>query len=265
MSKHKIEFTLPADLKFSSLVRRISEEIFHYVGFVTEWAERLKLVVDELFMNANHYGSSGPEDKIYMRFEFDNNEVTFRIDDEGKGENKTTAEELRKKIKKNSDEMADITKTNGRGLALISNLWTDEMAIEDGQYGGIAITFTKKITTSAPPALPPIQPLGPGVATSAIPRGTKEEIKVTGEIDASNLAEKVKPVEEKLKILSPGSTLILDCKELVYFNSTFIGHMAAWINQLHAKQGSLVLKNANPKIQEVLKLVGLTKVLYLES
>ena len=41
--------------------------------------------------------------------------------------------------------------------------------------------------------------------------------------------------------------------------------MAAWINELQAKQGHLILKNVNPQIQEVLNLVGLTKVLYVES
>lgn len=265
MPKNKIEFTLPADLQFSSLVRRIAEEIFIHTGFVHEWAERLKLVVDELFMNANHYGSGSKEDKIYMCFEFDENEILFRIEDEGKGKNKIDAAVLKKKMAENSDEMTDTTKTSGRGLALISNLWTDKVKIENSSHGGIAVSFIKQITASAPPALPPISSAGSGIAASAIPRGTKEEIKIAGEIDAGNLEERIHPIHEKLKVLPLGSTLVLDCRNLTYINSTFIGHMAAWINDLQKKQGHLILKNVNSQIQEVLKLVGLTKVLYVES
>jgi len=162
--------------------------------------------------------------------------------------------------------MGDTTKTSGRGLALISNLWTDDTKIEDSEHGGVAISFTKQITTSAPPAVPPpLQVAGTEVATPAKPQGTKEEAKISGEIDAANLEEKVKPIGEKIKVLPPGSTLIIDCQDLVYFNSTFIGHLAGWINELQAKQGNLVLKNVNKQIKEVLDLVGLTKVLYLES
>ena len=257
---------MPADLKFSSFVRRVSEEVFHYAGFVKEWAERLKLVVDELFMNANHYGSKPEGGKIYITYEFDKEEVSFRIEDEGEGKEKISAAELQKKITKNSDEMADTTKTSGRGLALISSLWTDEMKIEDSPHGGVAVSFVKKITTSAPPAAPPLlQAAGSEIATPVKPQGTKEEIKISGEIDASNLEEKIKPIGEKLKVLPPGSTLILDCQDLVYFNSTFIGYLAFWINELQAKQGSLILKNVSSQIREVLTLVGLTKVLYVES
>lgn len=264
MPKHKIEFTLPADLKFSSLVRRISEEIFHYVGFNKEWASRLKLVVDELFMNANRYGSKTDDDKIYIFFVFDEKEVSFRIEDEGKGERKTSAEGLKDLVHKNVDEINDITKTSGRGLALISSLWTDDMKIEDSEHGGIAISFTKKISVEAPPALPPMGLVEQEVAAPSIPQ-LKEEIKISGEIDASNLVEKVQPVSDLLKTLAVGSTLVLDCGDLVYINSTFIGYLAAWLNELQAKRGHLVLKNTNKDIQEVLELVGLTKVIYLES
>ncbi len=265
MPKHKIEFTLPSDLKFSALVRRISEEVFHHVGFNKEWAGRLKLVVDELYMNAARYGSTTDDDKIYLLFTFDESEISFRIEDEGKGERKTNAEDLKKLINKNTGEVTDVTKTSGRGLALISNLWTDGMTIEDSEHGGIAITFTKKISVDAPPPPPPMKAVELESAVPTAPQGAKEEMKLSGEIDAANLEEKVKPVSEKVTALPVGSTLVLDCADLVYINSTVIGHMAGWLNELQAKQGHLVLKNTNEQIREVLDLVGISKVVYLES
>jgi len=271
VSKRKIEFTLPADLKCSSLVRRISEEIFHHVGFTKEWANRLKLVVDELFMNANRYGSKKEGGTVFIEFSYDDETITFKIEDEGVGSKKTCAKDLKQLIDRNSDEMRDVTKTSGRGLALISNLWTDSMMVEDSRHGGIAISFTKKISSEAPPAPPPIfesakveieSKQGQSPVTG---RGTVEIIELSGEIDASNLEEKIQSVNDKLKVLPRGSTLVLDCASLVYINSTFIGYLAAWLNELQAKDGQLVLRNTNKQIRDVLELVGLSKVIYLET
>jgi anti-anti-sigma factor len=269
--KQKIELTLPADLKFSSLVRRISEEFFLHAGFTKEWANRLKLVVDELFMNANRYGSKANEGKIYIFYQFDKDEVAFRIEDEGGGSKKVSAAELKKVIHKNSGEVNDLTKTCGRGLALISNLWTDGMTIEDSDRGGIAISFTKKIFSKMAPAPAPV--VGPQIevikeavqASPVIHKGPTEVVQISGEIDQSNMEEKVRPITEVLNKLPQDSVLVLDCKQLVYINSTFIGHLAAWLNQIQTKGGQMVLKNTNKQIREVLELVGLTKVIYLES
>lgn len=265
MPKHKIEFKIPADLKFSSLIRRISEEIFHHVGFSREWANRLQLVVDELFMNANYYGSKTADDKIFLLFEFDEDELNFRIEDEGKGDSKMRAEDLKKVIQKNTDEMSDTSKTSGRGLALISSLWTDSMTVENGQYGGIAICFSKKILDDTPPTIPPVELTAYSPNVEALLQGTKDEMSVSGEIGTSNAEEKIKLINDKVNTLSPGSTLVLDCKDLVYINSIFIGHLAAWLNHLQSRQGHLILKNTNKQIRGVLELVGLNKVIYLES
>lgn len=264
---------MPADLKFSALVRRISEEFFLHIGFTHEWANRLKLVVDELFMNANRYGSKPNESKVLITYEFDNDEVTFRIEDEGKGTRPTNASELKKRISKNSAEAGDMTKTNGRGLALISSLWTDNMIIEDSDRGGLVISFSKKIYSEMPPAPAPsrnvvtqpekIEEHAEG--SPVVPQGVTEVVKISGEIDQSNMEEKIQPVTDVLDRLPQESVLVLDCVELIYINSTFIGHLADWLNKLRAKDGQLVLRHVNKEIKEVLKLVGISRVIYLES
>jgi len=154
VSKQKIEFTLPADLGLSALVRRISEEIFIYAGFSLEWADRLKLVVDELFMNASRYGSKTKKSRVYLAYHVDADEVTFVIEDEGKGDEGLSAEELLRKVQKNLEEIRDLTKTGGRGLALISNFWTDHLQIDESEHGGLLISFIKKVSKGKPPSLP---------------------------------------------------------------------------------------------------------------
>ena len=272
MTKKKIELTLPATLKFSSLVRAIAADVFDYVGFTKEWSSRLKLVVDELFMNANRYASKEGESKIYIEFEYDDKTVSFKIDDEGAGQEKVSAEDLKKKIQLNKESVMDVTKTSGRGLALISNLWTDEVIITDSPHGGISVFFVKEITSETPPA-PPMQSI-PSVPRPApedtkdspvMAQGPTEIIKVVGEVDQSNLEEKVQPVEEKVKSMPENSVLVMDCAELIYFNSTFIGHLASWHNAMMQKGGQLVLKNTNDEVRDVLELVGLSRVIYMEK
>lgn len=143
--KQKIQFTLSADIELSSLVRQISEAVFKHAGFTQEWVDRLKLVVDELFMNATRYGST-KDSKLYLCYCFEKESVDFLIEDEGGKNLNMTAEELKKIVSKNVAEINDLTKKNGRGLALFSRLWTDQLTIQDSQHGGIAVSFSKKIT-----------------------------------------------------------------------------------------------------------------------
>jgi anti-anti-sigma factor len=270
--KRKIELTLPATLKLSSLVRQIATDVFDYAGFTKEWVSRLKLVVDELFMNANRYASKEDESKIYIEFEYDEDSVVFRIDDEGAGNTKVTAEDLKKKVADNKESTMDLTKTCGRGLALISDLWTDEVVIVDSPRGGISISFSKKITAEAPPAPPMPNIASQSVpapkkkeATPVVPQGPTEVIKVVGEVDSSNVEEKAKPIQKKVDSMPEGGILVIDCAELIYFNSTFIGYLAGWHNMMLANNGQLVLKHVNSEVKDVLDLVGLSHVIYMES
>lgn len=275
MEAQKIELTLSANMEFSSLLRHVAEEVFQYVGFTVEWSNRLKLVVDELFMNANRYGSKPDSSKIYANFLFENGEVTFQIEDEGLGEKKVSAKELRELLDKNTHEIADITKTRGRGLALISALWTDELKIEDSLRGGLLIRFKKSVSHIAPPAPPKLQVVDPaadkqvaeqvGMVSPLKHTGPRKTIALEGEIDAENIAEKIKPILSELVLVTDDSVLVLDCSKLTYINSTFIGHLAGWHNELAKKNSHLVLQHLSKAVKDTLDLVGLSKVIYMEA
>lgn len=281
MQKQKIELNLPANLKFSSLVRHLTGEFFIYVGFTKEWSSRLKLVVDELFMNAVKYGSTEDTSTVRIVFGYNEEMVEFRIEDDGTGAQKISAKELKARIQKNTDEN-EVTSTSGRGLALITHLWTDEIKIEPANAGGIAISFSKKIETTPPPLIPAEDQLksnegavdeqskahqepikSPSKEKSA--KGPIVTVKLQGEIDQSNLEKLTLPVKEQLDVLPDGAKLVLDFKDVVYINSTVIGHLAEWHNEVEKKNGQMVLINANDQIKDVLNLVGLSYVLDIES
>lgn len=271
MEKQKIEFNLPANLLFSGITRCLADEIFSYVGFTKEWSSRLKLVVDELFMNAVRYGSTQDASTVHIVFIYDDKEVEFRIDDDGTGSQKTTAEELKARIAKNSNHN-DVTKTSGRGLALITQIWTDKFNVEKSPYGGITLSFVKKIekTPPPPPAIiqtvitkPPTRSTQPAVQDIKEPVATYN-ISLEGDIDPLSIEKLAMPVFEQVSAMAEGSRLILDFTNLQYINSTVIGHLAAWYKEIHRKKCQLVLKNTSEQIRDVLDLVGLKKVLIFQ-
>ncbi len=141
--------SLPADFYFNASLRSISECIFTYAGFDTRTIQRLVLVIDEIFMNAVKYGSDGPEDDIHISFEWEKGDyIKVKIEDEGKQLTHTAAEELKKKMNKEFLNH-NPSKSSGRGLAQIVLNLTDHLQITQSSFGGIAVTFLKRVSASS--------------------------------------------------------------------------------------------------------------------
>lgn len=251
---------MPADLGVSSLVRTLSNDLLRLAGFSEAWASRLKLVVDELFMNAVKYGSTPGQSAVNLQFVLGES-VEFSICDDGTGPRKTSPEELQALVTLN-EKNADITKTSGRGLAVITHLWTDELKVERSPQGGICVRFRKQVVTTPPPNLP-----APEHATilPAAPIGPSTVFTLTDTVDPETLLHLSETIEKQIAALSAGHTLVLDFAAVDYINSTFIGHLAAWYNAVTRRGGSLALKNAKTQVQDVLTLVGLNQIIPLIS
>ena len=284
MERQTIQITVPANLSHSSFLRHVVSELFETAKFSKQWASRLKLVVDELFMNAVKYGSTENTSFVHVTFEYDDSGVWFTIEDDGTGPEDASVEALQQKIQQNQAN-TDLAKTSGRGLAMITSLWTDGMEVKKSSFGGILVRFSKQLSTAEnPPPTPPVSPeIAAAMATAsanvdnnpvvepvvAEPPGSAPapvsvptvEVKLSGEIDQSNIEEKTAPVTQQLETIPDGAILSLDFSDLTYINSTFIGNLAAWHTHMERKGGHICLKNVNDSIREILELVGLLKVL----
>lgn len=260
--------TFPANLYYSSLIRHISAEIFHGAKFSTAWCNRLKLVVDELFMNSVRYGSTKDKSLIHMTFIFDEESLDFIIEDDGTGENGISVDELRQIIQKNQDDN-NPSKTSGRGLSMITQKWTDSMEIEKSEHGGIKISFNKKMETETPSIGSPIEELRRSPQYSTESFGPIEgpidkkviEIKLDGEIDHSNISKEATRIHEQLKNVPEGGELVLDFENVTYVNSTFIGNLIAWHSSLEHKGAHIRFKNLSNQIKEVFNVVGVLKLI----
>jgi anti-anti-sigma factor len=271
LEKQKIEINLPANLKFSYLMRDIANEVFCFAGFNKEWCNRLKLVVDELFMNAVKYGSTEDKSVVRVIILYDEKEVEFKIEDDGTGTRKTSVEDLKALIDKNASNN-DLTRTSGRGLALITSLWTDKLEIQPSSFGGIAVSFKKTIEKTPPPPPKLIQaaidmpaPDTFKVTEKEEPKGPAFTVQISGDLGQLGIEKLVLPVQEQIKALPEGATLVLDFKEVDYINSTFIGYLASWYNSVKEKRGRIVLLNTSDQIRDVLDIVGIKHVLAIQS
>ena len=270
MDKQKFEFTVPATLRLSSMVRNIGEEIFCMAGFSKSWCSRLKLVVDELYMNAVRYGSTEMKSHVSIEFFYDDTNAGFTISDDGTGANHMTVSELKATVEANANRN-EVTSTHGRGLALIANLWTDGFVIDKSPQGGIRVAFTKKIVTTNPPP-PPLMEFAvempapePKKAEPSLPKGPAVTVKLQGLSDQYDIGELFTPVFERAESMPENAVLTLDMKEVDYINSTFVGHLAQVYNILNKKHGQVILANANRDVRDVLDLVGLGRVMQIAA
>lgn len=265
-----LQISLPAHLKYSALIRNMAKEIFGYVQFDQTWCNRLKLVVDELFMNAVRYGSTENGSTIHILFEHSHNTFRFTIEDDGTGPKAISAEELKQKVQNNQAD-TDPSKTSGRGLSMITSQWTDEMIIEPSSFGGIKIQFSKHLQNaqSQPVTRTPVQPvniaaIGPAANPAppvAAANGPSETIQLSGEIDPSNVRNLIEPVTQKVHQMPASSALILDFSNMNYINSLFIGQLAGWYTSMKSKGGEIILQNLHDEVKEVLEMVGLLKLI----
>ncbi len=263
--KQKIQLVIPANLNYSALIRHIADEVFAIAKFSKAWCSRLKLIVDELFMNAVRYGSTQDKSLIYITFLYDEDGIQFTIEDDGTGTQAISPEDLKAIIQKN-EKNTDVTKTSGRGLSMITKLWTDQIEITQSQYGGVAVSFNKRIeTATTPPPLPvPFEEKksAPAVQTT---KGLVHEIRLSGEIDQTNIDAKTAPIYDQIEVMPENGVLVLDFSDVKYINSTFIGNLTAWHATMQHKGGHVRLKNMNDQIKEILGLVGLLSVLEVET
>ncbi len=146
-NKKKYSILLPADLGFSSSVRKITESILSYLQVDEKEIFRLILVMDELFMNAVLHGSSSDpviNSSIHISFIFEKGKkLIVIVEDEGTGE-KISPQDIREKMTLEF-QRHDPKKHSGRGLAQIALNLTSDFLIENSQYGGIKISFMKQL------------------------------------------------------------------------------------------------------------------------
>lgn len=142
----KIQIILSTNGYFQSGLRDfVMNFVKNMTSFPEKWAFRFQTIVDELASNAIEHGcQAGDEIKITL-LAHDGQSVEIIVEDPGHGEKKINASELRKVYQDRIENFskAEFLGIRGRGLPQIVHSWSDEVAFEDTQSGGIRVKVIK--------------------------------------------------------------------------------------------------------------------------
>ena len=132
---------IPAPLNYSESVRMVSVEIWEDAWFDKREKNMIRLIIDELFMNAVKYWSD-QNSSVLIEWWFDNGTVFFAVEDEWKWKKKITADDLLKIIEE-EEKNTNLVKTHWRWLAQITWVMTSSFTVKEGKKWWIRIEFTK--------------------------------------------------------------------------------------------------------------------------
>jgi len=156
----KISITLPTNAYFLSGIRDFTLAMTkNMTGFSGQWAFRFQSVVDELCNNAIEHGSAAGEEIVITFISYPQESLEIIVEDSGTGPNKYTAVQMRDVLKEQKQKVqTQFLGLRGRGLAKIVGEWTDEIAFEDREGGGLRVRVKKYIKATTPIENPSAMP-----------------------------------------------------------------------------------------------------------
>ncbi len=139
-----ITISLPTNAYFLSGIRDFVVNLTkNMTGFSQQWAFRFQAVVDELCNNAIEHGSK-PGSIIRVTLISTQISLEVCVEDTGTGPDQMKPEELTHLFKERSQLVAgSYMGFRGRGLPKIVAGWTDEIAFEASDLGGIKAKVKK--------------------------------------------------------------------------------------------------------------------------
>jgi anti-anti-sigma factor len=96
---------------------------------------------------------------------------------------------------------------------------------------------------------------------SAQPDRVVKIVKISGQLDESNVDEQSKTIYDLLTANPQNLHLIFDFSELEYLNSKAIGYLTDWYGKVSATAGKIAIAAAKDNIVDILNVVGLTQLI----
>lgn len=84
---------------------------------------------------------------------------------------------------------------------------------------------------------------------------------ISGQLDESNVDEKIQVLYKILEENPQGLNLILDLENLEYMNSKSIGYLTDIYGKIAQNGGQVAIAKARPNIADILQVVGLTQLI----
>jgi anti-anti-sigma factor len=98
-------------------------------------------------------------------------------------------------------------------------------------------------------------------AQSTDPNKVVKVVHISGQLDESNIDEKIKDIYKVVEATPKGLTLILDLENLEYMNSKSIGYITDIYGKITEGGGKVAIAKPKPNITDILQVVGLTQLI----
>ncbi|MFA5948107.1 MAG: STAS domain-containing protein [Candidatus Gracilibacteria bacterium] len=86
-------------------------------------------------------------------------------------------------------------------------------------------------------------------------------VHISGQLDESNVDEKIQMIYKLLEEIPQNLTIIMDFENLTYMNSKSIGYLTDLYGKLNETNGKIVIAKAKPNILDILQVVGLAQLI----
>lgn len=99
------------------------------------------------------------------------------------------------------------------------------------------------------------------IEDTQIPGKTVKTVHINGQLDESNVDEKIQEIYKLMEVTPKGLNLIFDMENLEYLNSKSIGYLTDLYGKLTETGGMVVIAKPKPNIADILQVVGLTQLI----
>ena len=97
--------------------------------------------------------------------------------------------------------------------------------------------------------------------SSPSPEKIMKIVHISGQLDESNIDEKIQEVYKIVEANPKNLHLIFDLENLEYLNSKSIGYLTDLYGKITDSTGQVVIAKARPNILDILNVVGLTQLI----
>lgn len=88
-----------------------------------------------------------------------------------------------------------------------------------------------------------------------------KNIRISGQLDESNVDEKIQTIYKIFETNPKGVNIIFDLENLDYMNSKSIGYLTDLYGKVTENGGTVAIAKAKPNITDILQVVGLTQLI----
>ena len=257
MKKFKIE--IPARLNYSEFVRLFASEMAWDAGLTKQEVNIVKLITDELYINAVRYWSKS-DSIVIIEWSYKKWSITLSVEDQWAWKDKINDKDLHKIIEQEllND---DPKKTHWRWLAQITSVMASDFKISKWELWWLRIEFTKNSWEEKPQVKREMNTK----EKEFINAKEKKVFALSWDIWTHNMELVINPVNNYLEGISYPAIIIFDCSNLEYINTIFIWNLATWHTHLNSFGWEVRIRNANDFITNIIDLIWLKNLIKFEN